>query len=130
MKLYYKLKNIFFNKTFILFVLIGIVNTLIYNEYYLIGIKFTNYIISSVLAYLISMTCSFFMNTVYNFKIKPTIKKYLLFPISSIPTFICQTFGLSLLVEVFNIPKTYSGFIASLVAIPFSFIIMKYIIKK
>ena len=130
MKAYYKLKTLFFNKNFLIFIIIGLINTLIYNEYYLIGIKFTNYIIASIIAYLISMTCSFFMNTIYNFNINPTLKKYLLFPISSIPTFICQTLGLSLLVEIFKIPKTYSGFIASLVAIPFSFIIMKYIIKK
>ncbi len=130
MKLYYKIKNIFFSKNFILFVVIGFINTLIYNEYYLIGIKFINYILASITAYIISMTLSFFMNTIYNFKVKPTLKKYLLFPLSGIPTFICQTFGLSFLVEICNIQKTYVGLIASLIAIPISFIVMKYIIKK
>ncbi len=130
MKIYYKFKKTFLTKNFILFVIIGLINTLIYNEYYLIGIKFINYIIASILAYLISMTCSFFMNTIFNFKVKPTLKKYFLFPISGIPTFLFQTLGLTFLVEVLNISKSYSGFITSLLAIPFSFIIMKYIIKK
>lgn len=76
------------------------------------------------------MTCSFFLNCDYNFKVKPTLKKYITFPISGIPTFLMQTVGLSLLIEFININEKVAGFAASLIAIPFSFLIMKIIMKK
>ncbi len=130
MKLYYKLKEIFLNKHFFIFVIIGIINTIIYNEYYLLGLLVMPYLISSISAYIISMTCSYLLNSTFNYNIKPTLKKYLLFPLSGIPTFLCQTLGLTLFVEVFRINESISGFLCSIVAIPFSFIIMKYILKK
>ncbi len=130
MTIFCKIKKTFFTKNFLLFGIIGVINTIIYNEYYLISLKFFPYVISSIIGYLVSMTLSFLMNSVYNFKVKPTFKKYIMYPLTSIPTLFCQTFGLSFLVEFLNIQKEIAGFLASLLAIPFSFLIMKLVFKK
>lgn len=129
-KIFYKIKDMFFNKNFIVFVIIGIINTIVYNGIYLLSLNIIHYIIASILAYFISMSVSFILNCKYNFKIKPTIKKYIMFPLSGIPTFFMQTVGLTFFVEVLNISEKIAGFTASLIAIPFSFIIMKLILKK
>lgn len=129
-KIYYKLKELFLNENFIKFVIIGFINAFIYNLYYLDFLKITNYLLSSILAYIISMTASYLMNSVYNFKTKLSIKNYLLFPLSGIPNIICQTLGLTILVEVINIKQNIAGFLCSIIAIPFSYIIMKVILKK
>lgn len=130
MKIYYKLKELFISKHFIIFVIIGIINTIIYNGLYILMLNKTHYLISSIIAYLISMTISFFLNCKYNYKVKPSLKKYIAFPISGIPTFFMQTVGLSLIVEIFLIPEKYAGLLSSIIAIPFSYIIMNIILKK
>lgn len=129
-KIFYKIWNTFWNKCFFIYVIIGIVNTIIYNEYYLSFLYFSHYIIASLASYVIAMTCSFFLNCNYNFKVKPTIKRYIMFPLSGIPSLLMQTVGLSLFVELLSIDEKIAGFVASLVAIPFSFLIMKMVFKK
>jgi len=124
-----KFKDNFLNKRFIIFCTIGFINTLVYNIFYLLGLLFINYMISNIIAYLIAMTISFFLNCKYTFKVKPTVKKYIVFPLSGLATFITQTLGLLILVNV-GFPKEFSGLIASLIAIPITFIVMKYILKK
>ena len=119
-----KFKDNFLNKRFIILCTIGFINTLVYNIFYLLGLLCMNYMISNIIAYLIAMTISFFLNCKYTFKVKPTVKKYIVFPLSGLATFITQTLGLLILVNV-GFPKEFSGLIASLIAIPITFIVMK-----
>lgn len=125
-----KIKDLFFSKNFIIFVVIGVINTLVYNGLYLLGLLIMPYMLSNVISYIISMTISFFLNCKFNFKVKPTLKKYLLFPLTGLATFICQTGGLFILVDLVHLDERICGFIASLIAIPITFVLMKYILKK
>ncbi len=125
-----RIKNLFLSKNFIIFVVIGVVNTIVYNALYILGLYIMPYMLSNVVSYIISMTISFFLNCKFNFKVKPTLKKYLLFPLTGLATFICQTGGLFILVDLVNLNEKICGFIASLIAIPITFILMKYILKK
>ena len=125
-----KIKDIFINKTFTTFIIIGIINTINYNVLYLIGLLFTHYMISNIIAYIISLTISFFLNTKYTFKVKPTLIRFIKFPITGLATFITQTLGIFILVDIINVDKKISGFLASLIAIPITFIVMKYILKS
>ena len=125
-----KIKKLFINKNFLLFIFIGLINTINYNGIYLIFLLFSNYMVSNIIAYIISMTISFFLNCKYNFKVKPSLKKFIMFPLTGLATFLCQTGGLYLLVDIFDCSKYISGFLASLLAIPITFILMKFILKK
>ena len=129
-KIFYKIWNTFWNRNFFIYVIIGIVNTIIYNEYYLVFLFYWRYLVASLVSYVIAMTCSFFLNCNYNFKVKPTLKRYIMFPLSGIPSLLMQTAGLSLFIELLSIDEKIAGFVASLVAIPFSFLIMRMIFKK
>ncbi len=125
-----KIKDMFFNKNFIIFVFIGGINTVVYNLLYILGLYVIPYMLSNIVAYIISMTISFFLNCKYNFKVKPTLKRYIMFPLTGLATFICQTGGLFVLVDLIHLDKRICGFIASLLAIPITFVLMKYILKK
>ncbi len=59
-----------------------------------------------------------------------TYQKFIKFPITYIPNIIMQMIGIALLVELFNVKKELSAFLASIIAIPFTFIVMKYILKE
>ena len=130
MKMINKIKQEFFNKNFIKFGIIGVINTINYNLLYILGLLVFNYMISNIIAYVISLIISFLLNCKYNFKVKPTLKKLLLFPLSGLATFLCQTIGLYLLVDLFNCSEYISAFISSLAAIPITFVIVKFILKK
>ena len=118
------------NPHFLKFVIIGIMNTIIHNAVYLTLLYFdVNYLLSNTLAWFISLTFSFFINCYYNFKVKPTIVKFIKFPTTAIPGFLFQMIGVVVLVTILNCPKEISAFLASLVAIPITFTLMKWILK-
>lgn len=124
-----KIKKNFWNRNFFIFVIIGIINTAVYNILYIIGLNYLNYIFSNIISYFIAMTVSFFLNCKFNFKVKPTLKKYLLFPLTGIASFCSTTGGLIILVDIFNFNEKLCGLISSLIAVPVTFVIMRYILK-
>ena len=130
MKAFYKIKKKFFSKNFLLFALIGVVNFFVYNSLYILLIHVINYVHASVISSFASMTSSFFLNSKYNFKVKPTFKNFILFPISNLPTFILQTIGIVILVEKLNMKTTVSGIISSFCAVPFTFILISLLLKE
>ncbi|MGI6324479.1 MAG: GtrA family protein [Bacilli bacterium] len=123
------IKEKFLNKKFITFVIIGIINTLNHNIIYLILLNFLPYYWSNVLAFFGSMTISFVLNSWLTFKVKMTLIKFIKFPISYIPNFISQMLGIVILVEYINTPEKYAAFLASLIAIPLTYLIMQFILK-
>lgn len=50
MKIYYKLKELFISKYFIIFVIIGTINTIVYNSLCVLMLNKTHYLISSIIA--------------------------------------------------------------------------------
>ncbi|MDD2490323.1 MAG: GtrA family protein [Bacilli bacterium] len=125
-----RIKNIFLELEFIKFVIIGFINTFNHNVIYLLLIYFNvYYVIANLFAFIISMTISFFLNSYITFKVKPTWQRFLLFPLSNLPTLFFQTIGIYLVVEIGGLPKEYGALVLSLLSIPFTFIIMRYIFK-
>ncbi|MFV0274718.1 MAG: GtrA family protein [Bacilli bacterium] len=125
-------KNNFFNKKFIVFVIIGIINTINHNIIYLILLNLfnLNYLLSNLVAFITSMIISFLLNSFITFKKKPTIKTAILFPLSNIPTLIFGVITSYVYVNLLKGNENFAGLLASICAIPFSFIIMKIIFNK
>jgi putative flippase GtrA len=124
------IKNIFLKPEFIKFVIIGFINTFNHNVIYLLLIYFNvYYVIANFIAFIISMIISFFLNSYITFKVKPTWQRFLLFPLSNLPTLFFQTIGIYLVIEIGGLPKEYGALVLSLLSIPFTFIIMRYIFK-
>ncbi|MDQ0416031.1 putative flippase GtrA [Croceifilum oryzae] len=112
------------------FIIVGVVNTVHFNLLYLIMFRFFSwgYYISFVLAFVISMVGSFFMNSFYTYRVKPTWKKFIQFPMTNAVNFVVTAVGVYILGDLLGLNKTISPFVASLVAIPFTFIISKKIL--
>jgi putative flippase GtrA len=125
-----KFKNTFLTPKFIKFVIVGTINTINHNIIYLIGLTFLNYMIANFIAFIISMIISFFLNCYFTFNIKPTLEKFIAFPITNIPNLFFQTVGIYIVVEVFNIPKEYGALVTAIFSIPLTFLIMKYVLEK
>ncbi|GAA0747789.1 GtrA family protein [Clostridium oceanicum] len=125
-----KLINKIVNLEFTRFVIIGVINTITHNIVYIPLVNIIPYILANTIAFIISTCISFFLNCHFTFRTKPTLKKFIVFPISCFPNFIIQSVGVSVLIEFFYIKKEYAAFLASLMAIPVTFFLMRYILKE
>lgn len=112
------------------FVIIGFVNT---GNYYLLYLLFyvvmnLHYLTSHLLGFVISMVGSFFLNSYFTYKSKPTLKKFLQFPLTYIVNVTVTTSALYLLTEVLKVNGLISPLLASGIAIPFTFVISRKIL--
>lgn len=117
---------------FVKYAIVGCINTADYYLSYLVFMdifKFA-YRISFVLGYVVSILGSYFLNTYFTYKQKPSVKKFLIFPLTYIPNFIIQYLGIILLVDRLNMSREVAPVITAIVATPITFFVMKYVIKK
>lgn len=119
-------------KEFLRYTVVGCINTLIYYISYLVFMNIFNfsYRISFVAGYVISIIFSYFLNTYFTYKEKPSLKKFLIFPLTYIPNFIIQYIGMMLLVDRFNMNRKLAPIITAIVSTPITFFVMRYVIKK
>lgn len=117
---------------FVKYAVVGCINTADYYLSYLIfmDILKLSYRISFVMAYVVSIVGSYFLNTYFTYKQKPSLKKFLIFPLTYVPNFIIQYFGIILLVDKMKMSSKVAPVITALVATPITFFVMKYVIKK
>ena len=119
-------------KEFLRYTVVGCINTLIYYISYLVFMNVFNfsYRISFVAGYVISIIFSYFLNTYFTYKEKPSLKKFLIFPLTYIPNFIIQYIGMMLLVDQFDMNRKLAPIITAIVSTPITFFVMRYVIKK
>ena len=117
---------------FLKYAIVGCINTADYYLSYLIFMdifKFS-YKISFIMGYVVSIVGSYFLNTYFTYKQKPSVKKFLIFPLTYVPNFIIQYLGMILLVDRINMSRKVAPVITALVATPITFFVTKYVIKK
>ena len=127
----------FITVQFVLFIIIGVINTFntaviatvfdILKKNFFDNIEFiSKYNITFVVGYVLSMVISFFLNTYITFKEKPTLKKFITFPVSYIPNFLIQYITVAVF-KLLGFNATVAYLIAAVVGIPVTFITMKII---
>jgi putative flippase GtrA len=109
------------------FAVIGVVNTGTYYGPYLVLLAHYPYIAAHVLATAISMTGSFFLNARFTYRTRPTLRKFLLFPLTNAANFVVTTVGVYVLVDLLHLDSRYAPLLASLAAIPVTFVVSRRI---
>ncbi|NKQ53507.1 GtrA family protein [Amycolatopsis sp. K13G38] len=110
------------------FGLVGVVNTGTYYLLYLLFNMFLPYLAAHVCAFLLAMVGSYFLNCFFTFRTRPTLKKFLLFPLSNATNFAVTSIGLYVLVGVFHVNHVIAPLLAAAVAIPITFVIAKLVL--
>ncbi|HVW42919.1 MAG TPA: GtrA family protein [Amycolatopsis sp.] len=110
------------------FGLVGVVNTGTYYLLYLLFNLFLPYLAAHVCAFVISMVGSYFLNCYFTFRTRPTLKKFLLFPLSNVTNFVVQSVGLYILVSLLHVNHIIAPLLAAAVAIPITFVIAKLVL--
>lgn len=113
------------------FVIVGGINTLDYYIVYLILLKLlnVNYMISHIIGFIVSFIISYYLNCYFVYKVKPTLKKFLSFPITQVVNMGMQTFLLYIFVRWFDFPSEIAPFVGLIVTIPITFVLSKWILR-
>ncbi|WP_051838899.1 GtrA family protein [Streptomyces sp. NRRL F-5126] len=114
------------------FALVGAVNTGTYYACYLALLHGAGlpYVVAHVIAFASSMVGSFFLNSRFTYRTRPTLRKFLLFPLTNAANFAITTGGVYLLVDVAGMDDTYAPLIAAASAIPITFLVSRTIMLR
>ncbi|RSS81089.1 GtrA family protein [Streptomyces sp. WAC06614] len=110
------------------FALVGGVNTATFFGIYLLLHPWMPYFAAYTLAFVLSMVGSFFMNTYFTYRTRPTWKKFLLFPLTNVTNYVIQSVGLYALVTWAGLGTRIAPLVAAVVAIPFTFLLSRRIL--
>ena len=113
---------------FFKFGVIGVINTGTFYALYLLLHSWLPYYPAYVIAFLISMVGSFFLNTYFTYRTKPTWRKFLLFPLSNATNFVISTAGLYLLVHWLGLDSRIAPLVAAAAAIPFTYLVAQFVL--
>ena len=119
------------NTEFTRFIVVGVINTMTYYSIYLVlhNLFSMPYLLAHIVGFLISLNVSFFLNCYVTYRIKPTLKKYLYFPLTQVVNMSVSTVLIFVFVEFLNINSNIAPFAAVLFTIPITFIVSSKILK-
>ncbi len=85
---------------------------------------FDRFRITFIIGYCASLVISFFLNTKFTFREKPTLKKFIKFPLSYVPNFAIQ-YILVWFFTAIDWNKTIAYMLAAVISLPITFIVMR-----
>ena len=107
------------------FAVVGVVNTGVYYGTYLLLSLVTHYLVAHLGAILVAMVGSFFLNCYWTFRIRPTWRKFALFPLTNATNYVMTTVGVVVLVEWLGLDERIAPLIAAAAAIPLTFLLSR-----
>lgn len=121
-----------YNTEFMRFMFVGGINSLNYYVIYMVCIHILSihYFVGHLLGYTSSLIGSFFLNVYFTYRVKPTWKKFITFPLSQSVNLIASTIFLFTFIEWFNIDRSLAPVFAVLLMIPITFLITGKILKR
>ncbi|HCT6979873.1 flippase GtxA [Staphylococcus aureus] len=113
------------------FIIVGGINTLNYYVVYLLLLKLLHieYMISHITGFLVAFVTSYYLNCYFVYRVKPTWRKFISFPITQIVNVSLQTVLLYVFVSWLNLPAEIAPFAGLIITIPITFILSKWILK-
>lgn len=112
------------------FILLGGINTVNYYWIYLLLLKVFDiqYLVSHILSFIISFIISFYLNCYFVYRVQPTVKKFIQFPITQVVNMGLQTLLLFVFVQLLHVNETFAPFIGLIFTIHITFILSRWIL--
>ncbi|WP_102694130.1 GtrA family protein [Rummeliibacillus pycnus] len=119
------------NKELFKFIIVGGINTAHYYAWYVLfySIYHINYLPSHIIATVLSMIGSYFLNVFFTYKEKPSWKSFLLFPLTQITNTIVQLLCLVLFVNMLHMSAYLAPIATAIVSVPITFIVTRRVIR-
>ncbi|MGW2032068.1 MULTISPECIES: GtrA family protein [Streptomyces] len=112
------------------FAAVGVVNTAAYYCLYLSFLTVFPYLAAHILAFLLSMVGSFFLNARFTYRTRPTWRKFLLFPLTNVTNFLVTTAGVYVVVDLLHAGSRFAPLLASAAAIPVTFLVSRRVMVR
>lgn len=126
-----KIKEKFLNKQFITFGVIGVVNTLSSQLFYMLFVFFNVQVgIASVLGDALSMIGSYLMNMHFTYHKKVSWQSAVTFPISYLPGMVISAIIVMIVVDLCHGPEMWAKLISLPLYIPVNYLAMTLIVNK
>src|SRR5690606_36755512 len=87
------------------------------------------YPLAHLVGFLISLNISFSLNSYVTYRIKPTLKKYLYFPLTQVVNTSVSTALIFVFVEFLQLNSNIAPFAAVLFTVPITFVVSSRILK-
>lgn len=120
-----KFKKIFFSKQFIVFMIIGIINTFNGTIFSYIYSSFLSAAIAFLPGYISGLLISYILNSFITFKEKLSFQKLIKFIMSSMPNFFIQ-YMVVIICNVIGLHKLIAYGLAAIIGVPVTFILLKF----
>lgn len=120
-----RFKNIFFSKQFIIFVIIGVINTFTGTIFSYIYSNFLSATVAFIPGYISGLLVSYILNSFITFKEKLSFQKLIKFSISTIPNFIIQ-YIVVIFCNIIGVQKLIGYVVAAIIGVPVTFILLKF----
>ncbi|GAA3533643.1 sugar transferase [Aeromicrobium flavum] len=112
------------------FVVVGVINTGVYYVLYLLMHAMdVPYLVAHVVATLLAMVLSYFLNCFLTFKVRPTWRTFLLFPLSNLANFVITTVGMSIAVSQLGVGERIAPLAVAVFAIPITYLLTRYLLS-
>lgn len=121
-----KFKNTFFTKQFILFLIIGVINTFAGTMFSYIYSTFLNENLAFAAGYITGILISYILNSFITFKESLNFNKFIKFSVSCIPNFIIQNIVVIVVFNILGLNKLIAYMLAAIIGVPVTFILMKF----
>ncbi|MDI2030013.1 GtrA family protein [Saccharopolyspora sp. TS4A08] len=109
---------------------VGLINTLVYYAAYLLLRGAFPYLIAHLMAMVPAVIVSYFLNCRFTFRTRPSMRKFLLFPLTNITNFAGVTVFLYLLVEFFGMDQRTAPLLATVLAVPATFAVTQLVLTR
>ncbi len=124
--LFTKLKKTFLSLQFIMFLIIGVINTINGIGFaYLYSLIIKNVNLAFIVGYLTSLSIAYLLNSFLTFKENLSLKKFVKFCISYIPNFLIQNGFVILFYNILGWEKLLVYCLAAIFGIPVTFLLLK-----
>lgn len=112
------------------FVAVGVANTLVYYAAYRLLLLALPYLPAHVLAYGVGIVFSFFANTLFTFGVRPTWRRFLAFPLTTLFNFVIVTAGAVALVEPGWVDERWATLLVTVLAVPVTFLLTRLVLTS
>ncbi|MFC4323766.1 GtrA family protein [Litchfieldia salsa] len=114
------------------FVIVGGINTFHYYVLYLflLHVVESHYFVAHSIGFLSSLIGSFFLNTTFTYKVKPTWAAFIRYPLTQLFNTSATSLLLFLFIEILQMNSSVAPIIAVLFTLPATFILTGRVLKK
>ena len=109
------------------YALVGVVNAATYYMVYLLVLAHVGYLVAHVIGLGAAMLVSFFLNCRVTFRVRPSWRRFLLYPASQAVNVVATTVGVVALVHL-GVDERLAPLVAAVLAVPVSFLAARLVL--